>query len=275
MSTEIDEIAVGFIGAGAMGSALAKAVSRVIPADHIYLADSSPEKTRQRAAKIGARAAESNADAARRCGVIFIGVKPYLVADVLTGIAPELKGKTLVSMAAGVSLTAIKDCLAETRTAPPAATVRIMPNTPVSVGEGIVALAADDRQNAAAELVKTLLSRAGRIEQVPESLIDCAGAVSGSGPAYGFIFIEALADAAVLLGMPRNQAYIYAAQTLKGAAALALESGAHPAALKDAVCSPGGTTIEAVSVLEERGFRAAIIHAVRAAHNKSAAVGKK
>jgi pyrroline-5-carboxylate reductase len=275
MSTEIDEIAVGFIGAGAMGSALAKAVSRVIPADHIYLADSSPEKTRQRAAEIGARAAESNASVARRCGMIFIGVKPYLVADVLTEIAPELKEKTLVSMAAGVSLTAIKDCLAETRAAPPAAIVRIMPNTPVSVGEGMVALAADDQQNAATELVKTLLSRAGRVEQVPESLIDCAGAVNGSGPAYGFIFIEALADAAVLLGMPRNQAYIYAAQTLKGAAALALESGAHPAALKDAVCSPGGTTIEAVSVLEERGFRAAIIHAVRAAHNKSAAVGKK
>jgi pyrroline-5-carboxylate reductase len=193
-------------------------------------------------------------------------------------------GKALVSMAAGVTLASIKDYIMRSGAEEhPLAVLRIMPNTPVSIGEGMIALSAESairktdtaEPKKAADLVVALLAKGGKVEQVPESLMTCVGAVSGCGPAYGFIFIEALADAAVSLGMPRLQAYIYAAQTLKGAGALCLETGLHPASLKDAVCSPGGSTIEAVRVLEERGFRSAVINAARAAAEKSLAMGAK
>ena len=153
-----------------------------------------------------------------------------------------------------------------------------MPNLPATVNEGMIALCT--KENICAEFkqdvefVKEILSCAGKVEQVSEKLMDVVTAVSGSGPAYGFMFIEALADAAVLLGMPRNQAYIYASQTLKGAAQMVLETSEHPAKLKDAVCSPGGTTIQAVKSLEEKGFRSAVISAVESAYNKSIDLGK-
>ena len=121
----------------------------------------------------------------------------------------------------------------------------------------------------------TLLEASGKVERVDEKLMDCVTAVSGSGPAYAFVFIEALADAAVRSGMPRDAAYVYAAQTVKGAAAAVLASGKNPAALKDAVCSPGGTTIEGVAALEKGGFRSAVFDAVKAACEKSAAMGKR
>jgi pyrroline-5-carboxylate reductase len=276
----INEITVGFIGCGAMGSALAKAVAKVLPPAHITLANRRCEKAQALATELGAQTAVSNTALAGRSDVVFLGVKPYQIADVVKEIAPVLGGKTLVSMAAGVSIATIKDNImragAEKK---PLAVIRIMPNTPVSVGEGMIALCGETQEairksdtaetQEATDLVAKLLSSGGKVEQVPESLITCVGAVSGCGPAYGFIFIEALADAAVSMGMPRSQAYIYAAQTLKGAGALVLKTGQHPAALKDAVCSPGGSTIEAVRVLEERGFRAAIINAARAAAQKS------
>lgn len=151
-----------------------------------------------------------------------------------------------------------------------------MPNLPAIAGESMIALCAgSDVDLKEIETVKMLLSKAGKVEQVSENLMDGVTAVSGSGPAYGFMFIEALADAAVSFGIPRKQAYIYAAQTLKGAAETVLVTGRHPAELKDSVCSPAGTTIEAVRVLEEEGFRASIIKAAQAAFEKSIALGKK
>ena len=156
--------------------------------------------------------------------------------------------------------------------------VRLMPNLPATVNEGMIALCTKDKVSLEfkqeVDFVKEILSCAGKVEQVSEKLMDVVTAVSGSGPAYGFMFIEALADAAVLLGMPRNQAYIYASQTLKGAAQMVLETSEHPAKLKDAVCSPGGTTIQAVKSLEEKGFRSAVISAVESAYNKSVDLGK-
>jgi pyrroline-5-carboxylate reductase len=153
-----------------------------------------------------------------------------------------------------------------------------MPNLPATVNEGMIALCTKENVSSEiskeVEFVKEILSCAGKVEQVSEKLMDVVTAVSGSGPAYGFMFIEALADAAVLLGMPRSQAYIYAAQTLKGAAQMVLETSEHPAQLKDAVCSPGGTTIQAVKSLEEKGFRSAVISAVESAYNKSVDLGK-
>jgi pyrroline-5-carboxylate reductase len=272
MMKPITEITAGFIGCGAMGTALAKAVAKALPPPHIALANRTPEKARALAMEIGAQTAASNTELAGKSDVVFLGIKPYQIAGVIKEIAPSLGGKTLVSMAAGVSIAAITDYIVSAG-APenPPAVIRIMPNTPVSVGEGMIALCFEAAGTGAqaADMVTRLLSAGGSVEQVPESLMACVGAVSGCGPAYGFIFIEALADAAVSMGMPRAQAYVYAAQTLKGAGALALETGLHPAALKDAVCSPGGSTIEAVRVLEERGFRAAIINAARAAYEKS------
>jgi pyrroline-5-carboxylate reductase len=272
---QINELTAGFIGAGAMGFALAGAAAKVIPGNQIGLTNHAPEKAAKLAAQIGAQAMTSNAGLARKSDVIFLGVKPYQIGDVLREIETELTGKILVSMAAGVTLAALREFCGAAK---PLALIRIMPNTPARVGEGITALAVerDSAETlAAAELVSALLAKTGRVERVPENLMGCVGAVSGCGPAYGFVFIEALADAAVALGMPRSQAYIYAAQTLKGAASLALESGEHPAALKDAVCSPGGSTIEALRVLEERGFRAAIINAARAAAQKTAGMEKE
>jgi len=159
--------------------------------------------------------------------------------------------------------------------------VRLMPNLPASVMAGMIALARDkenvlitDVYSERVAFVKDFLSEAGKIEEVPETLMDAVTAVSGSGPAYGFMFIEALADAAVKLGMPRNQAYVYAAQTLKGAAEMVLQTGTHPAMLKDGVCSPAGTTIAAVAKLEECGFRNAVIAATEAAYEKSVSLGK-
>ena len=156
--------------------------------------------------------------------------------------------------------------------------LRLMPNLPATVNEGMIALCTKENVSSEigqeVEFVKEILSCAGKVEQVSEKLMDMVTAVSGSGPAYGFMFIEALADAAVLLGMPRSQAYIYAAQTLKGAAQMVLETSEHPAKLKDAVCSPGGTTIQAVKSLEEKGFRSAVISAVESAYNKYVDLGK-
>ena len=151
-----------------------------------------------------------------------------------------------------------------------------MPNMPAQISEGMTALCykCDISESELSEVI-SLIEATGKVEVVDEKLMDCVTAVSGSGPAYAFMFIEAMADAAVKLGMPRKQAYTYAAQTLKGAATMALQDERNPAALKDAVCSPGGTTIEAVAALEKYGFRNAVIEAVTAAHDKSVAMGKK
>ena len=150
-----------------------------------------------------------------------------------------------------------------------------MPNVPAQIGQAMTALSCGTNiSEEELSEIKTILEAAGKVEQVPEKLMDCVTAVSGSGPAFVFMFIEALADAAVKCGMPRSQAYIYAAQTVKGSAALVLQSGKHPAVLKDSVCSPGGTTIDGVAALEEKGMRNSVISAVVAAYNKSCGMGK-
>lgn len=199
-----------------------------------------------------------------------MAVKPAFVKEALEEIKDALEKDTvIISMAAGVSLSQLREYLA-------AKYIRIMPNTPAKICEGMTALCCgeDVCQESVCE-VTSLLEAAGKVEKVDEKLMDCVTAVSGSGPAYAFMFIEAMADAAVKFGMPRKQAYIYAAQTLKGAASMVLQEEQNPAALKDAVCSPAGTTIEAVAALEKYGFRNAVIEAVTAAHDKSVAMGKK
>ncbi|MDR1786457.1 MAG: pyrroline-5-carboxylate reductase [Spirochaetaceae bacterium] len=268
----LDTLTVGFIGVGMMGGALLQAASRAIPGDRIIVSDKDPEKTAAAARQTGCAAAPSNLETARKSHVLFLAVKPAQIPQTLAEIRGEIPGKILVSIAAGVSLERLRDYGAPSE---PKAFIRLMPNLPATIGEGMIALSSLGAGRDSVDTVKALLAGAGVVEEVDEHLMDCVTAVSGSGPAYAFMFIEALADAAVLLGMGRKQAYVYAAQTLRGAAGMALQSGRHPGDLKDAVCSPSGTTIEAVRVLEARGFRSAVIEAAIGSAKKSMEMGKK
>lgn len=273
------------IGTGVMGGALMKAVSKSIGSDNIIVADGDKKKAEDFATANACKAAQSNAEAVSDSDVVFLAVKPAFVGNVLDEIGPMLGGKILVSVAAGVSIAAIKEMYSfsvmMTGSAEAEVTfIRLMPNIPAVVGEAMIALCTDPElpdsaTDESAKLVATLLAKAGRVDRVPEKMMDSVTAISGSGPAYAFLFIEALADAAVRMGMSRSQAYVYASQTLKGAATMQLESGRHPAELKDAVCSPAGTTIEAVKVLEDKSFRSAIINAAEAAFEKSQELGRK
>ena len=172
-------------------------------------------------------------------------------------------------MLAGTSLERLAELLGADKKI-----IRIMPNTPCAVGQGLTLVAPNDRVTAE-ELAdfKALLSASGLLDDLPEHLIDAASAVSGCGPAYAYLFMEALADGAVKCGVPRAKAMRYAAQMLLGSASLTLESGHHPGALKDAVCSPGGSTIAGVAALEDRGFRGAAIAAVEAAYRRTEELG--
>ena len=276
------ETKVACIGVGMMGGALMRAVASVVGGQNLVVSDGTPSKAAAFAQATGCQAATSNGEAVSAAEVIFLAVKPNMIQRVVQEVAPLLAGKTVVSMAAGLKLATIREmyraALSSAAAAPgPDASVewvRIMPNLPAVVGEGMVALCGlAETCSAALSTVEALLAAAGRVEVVEERLMDAVTAISGSGPAYGFIFIEALADAAVKLGMPRQQAYIYAAQTLKGAAAMQLETGRHPADLKDGVCSPAGTTIAAVEALEQTGFRSSIMAAATAAYNRSVELG--
>jgi pyrroline-5-carboxylate reductase len=263
---------IGCIGCGVMGSALIKAVIKQEGAKNVMLFDADTAKAQQLASETGAAAASSNQDIAQQCSVIFLAVKPQYIQSVFNEIGALDTDTLLVSMAAGVKI----ETLASYAHCPAARIVRLMPNIPALVGEAMIALSTTAGASAAdTERVKAMLAPAGIVEQVPENLMDVVTAVSGSGPAYAFMFIEALADAAVGMGMPRAQAYVYAAQTLKGAAAMMLETKKHPAELKDSVCSPAGTTIAAVQTLEQTGFRTSVIQAAKAAFARSIELGKK
>lgn len=268
----MSDIKVGFVGCGMMGSALIKAISKVIPGKNIFVCDTDSEKVENLVKTLGVVAKTDSVDVATEVDYLFVAVKPPFVAGVLKDVTSLVAKEDLpifVSIAAGLELEKLKkSALTVSRF------VRLMPNLPATVGEAMIAMCAeDDITEAERNEIKNLLSKAGTVEEVPEKLMDCVTGISGSGPAYGFVFIEALADAAVKLGMPRNQAYVYAAQTLKGAASMVLETKQHPASLKDGVCSPGGTTIAAVEKLEELGFRNAVIKAAVAATERSMELG--
>lgn len=269
MSELRTDIRVACIGCGTMGAAIMRAVMQTVDAAHVIVSGGKSQRAADFARSSGCLFAASNTEAVVGSDIIFLGVKPAIVSSVLTEISPVLNGKIVVSMAAGVSLSqlAVRD---DTRY------VRIMPNTPAIIGEGMIAMCgADGVDEKTLSEIASLLAPAGKVEIIPEKLIDCVGAISGSGPAYCFLFIEALADAAVMLGMPRKQAYIYAAQTAKGSAELVLRSGRHPGDLKDDVCSPGGTTIAAIKKLEEGGLRAAVMNAAQAAYDRTLALRKE
>lgn len=268
------EKTIGCIGVGVMGSALMEAVLKTTKATLVFVSDPDQKKCDEFCARTGCSKKKSNTELAKAVDILFLAVKPQYLDGVLAEIAGVLHKETLViSMAAGVSLERIKKGLQGHEKL-----IRIMPNTPVAVGSGLIALAVDKENSriSSEELyfIKELLAPAGLVEQSSENLMDAVTAVSGSGPAYAYLFIDALADAGVRMGLPRDQALRYAAQTLKGAAEMVLETKTHPGILKDSVCSPGGTTIAAVNMLEEKGFRNAIIQAALAAWNRSIELGK-
>ncbi len=258
----------GFLGCGNMGGALIKAASKVVPAERILICDTDKQKVDAFVADGKATAADAKT-LAKTCDYLFLAVKPNGLSALFDQIRPVLAERSgnvvLVSMAAGVTIETLEDYAKH-----PCAVIRMMPNTPVAVGEGMTVY--DVNELTTDEHISGflgVLSHAGRFDRVSESFIDAAGALSGCGPAFVYLFAEALADGGVACGLPRAKAQEYAAQTLLGAAKMMLRTGKHPGELKDAVCSPGGTTIEGVRVLEEKAFRAAAMDAVVAAYEKT------
>ncbi len=262
---------IGFIGTGNMGSALARAARRVIPGECILLANRTAEKSMSLAKELGAEAV-SNLDIAMSADYVVLGVKPQMMADLMAQLAPALllrqEPYVLVSMAAGISIERLKKM-----TTADTPVIRIMPNTPCAIGEGIVLYTCSPEvQPGELAAFLAVLSGGGRCVELEEARFDAGGAISGCGPAFAALFIEALADGGVACGLPRTSAEELAAQMLSGTAKLMLESGSHPGALKDAVCSPGGTTIQGVRTLENAGFRGAVMEAVIAAWEKNRAL---
>ena len=254
---------LGFIGTGNMAGAIMGGIIRrgIIAPEEIIGSDIS-EAGRERARKEhGIQVTADNRRAAKESEVLILSVKPQFYAETIAEIRDCIREEQLIiTIAPGKTLAWLEEQFQK-----PVKIVRTMPNTPALVGEGMTAACpnryvTDEEKDYALEL----LGAFGRVEIVPERLIDAVVAVSGSSPAYVFMFIEAMADAAVSEGMPRLQAYQFAAQAVYGSAKMVMETGKHPGELKDMVCSPAGTTIEAVRVLEERGFRSAVIEAMKA-----------
>jgi len=265
---------LGFIGAGNMGSAILRGLvaAKYITVDDMAICDLSARKLEQLSDEMpGLFCTESDQELAEMCEMIILAVKPQYMAETISHIYSELNGKAVVSIAAGWTV----DQLSEALEGSGATCLRVMPNTPAMVGEGMTAICEDttfDQDDF--EFAKGIFDAVGRTVVLPEKLFDGVIAISGSSPAYVFMMIEAMADAGVREGLTRACAYEMAAQTLLGSALMVLQSDTHPAALKDAVCSPAGTTIEAVEELERKGFRAAIMDAMKACADKSRAMSK-
>ena len=262
---------IGFIGSGVMGSALARAVKKS-GLGEVWTADIDAAKAAALAAEVEGKAS-SNEAIAREADYIFLAVKPQFMEGMLSGIRQILKDRpsrfTVVSMAAGLTIQKLKELLGGDYPL-----IRIMPNTPASIGQGVVIYSPDNQvTEEETEAVVQMLSPAGKLVKLTEKQLDAGGCISGCGPAFVDLFVEALADGGVLCGLPRKEALELAAQMVMGSAALILDSGKHPGQLKDAVCSPGGTTIEGVRRLEQGAFRADVMEAVIAAWEKNARLG--
>ncbi len=265
---------IGFIGCGNMGSALAKAAIKAVDADSVFVSRRDTKKLNDFAAEYDVNASDTEY-IARYCDYIFLGVKPQMLPELLKKIAPILEERvtdfTLVSMAAGVSIKSIEEMAGDN-----CSVIRIMPNIPASVGEGVILYTANDytSKSQIAGFCE-ILKFAGLLDKIDESKIDAASAVSGCGPAFVFMFCEALADGAVACGLPRDKALLYAAQTLAGSAKMLLETDEHPGKLKDAVCSPAGSTIEGVKALENGKLRGTVMDAIKKAYDRTLELGKK
>ena len=264
---------VGFVGAGNMGEALIKGLvaANLVRSEAIHATDVRADRVEQLARQYGISPAASNLALVRASDVIILAVKPQIMAGVLTEIAPALTARPLlISIAAGVSTATMQSVLGKYQRL-----IRVMPNAPALVLEGATAIAktpgldADDLETA-----EEIFNAVGRVVVLDESLMDAVTGLSGSGPAYIAIVVEALADGGVKMGLDRQTAMVLATQTVLGAARLLIETGLHPGALKDMVASPGGTTIAGIAALEEGALRTTFIRAVERATLRSKELGR-
>ncbi|GHU55568.1 pyrroline-5-carboxylate reductase [Spirochaetia bacterium] len=273
-------ITIACIGSGNMGNALMKGAAASIGGGNIGFSDTDKAKARAAAKSLKAVVYASNTEAAQKADYIFLAVKPQALGAVLEEIAPVIQRRVtaggaakkipaLVSMAAGWSIAKV-----QAMAGAHVPVIRIMPNTPALIGQGMIALAASAEVPAGriAELEK-ILSTAGDVDRVEEKYLDAVTGLSGSGPAFVYLFIEALADGGVRSGLPRDKALRYAAQTVLGSAAMVKETGKHPGELKDMVTSPAGTTIAGVAALEKGAFRGVVMDAVEAAWRRAKELG--
>ena len=255
---------LGFIGCGNMGGALLAAASACVDGKNIAVCDYVPEKAINVANSYGAIATDSK-DIAANSRFVILGVKPQNLQETVREFSAELhENAVIVCMAAGISIKAIRAFIGKN-----VPVIRIMPNTPVMKNAGMVLYDTADVGKDDEQAFLAAFAAAGVIDKLPEEKIDAASALSGCGPAFVYAFAEALADGAVECGVPRDKAALYTAQTLLGAAKMLLETGDTPGALKDAVCSPGGTTIAGMHALEKAGLRAAAMDAVQAAYQRT------
>lgn len=257
---------IGFIGAGNMGSAIMKGIlaKGFIQPDDLYISRKNITKNEVWSA-MGVHSCQSNVQLAESVECVVLAVKPIYLSGVLTEIHDALHGKFVISIVAGWTYEMLAEMLPDD-----ARFVRVMPNTPLAVGEGMSLISVRHRcTEAEFAMAKEIFASAGKVVEVEDHVYTPANGISGCGPAFVYEFIEALADGGVRYGVPRALAYELAAQTLIGAAKMVLETGEHPGRLKDAVCSPGGTTIEGCYALEKGGMRAAVIEAVGATVEKT------
>ncbi|MBQ7699364.1 MAG: pyrroline-5-carboxylate reductase [Clostridia bacterium] len=263
---------VGFIGTGVMGGALARAVRKKVEGKELYLSNIPASVSEALASEIDCVSADNKA-VAEKCKYVFLAVKPNMIRGVLSDIAPVLKKRTdrytVVSIAAGITIETVKQTLGFDLPV-----IRIMPNTPVMCGKGVILAASEGVTDEEKAEFFDLLSCAGVCDDVTEKMIETAGTLTGCGPAFAFVIMQALADGAVACGVDRAHAVKYAELTIAGAAELALATGKHLEQLKDEVCSPGGSTIEGVLAMEDAGVRAAMAEAVRSSYEKNLKLGK-
>ncbi|MCR5735870.1 MAG: pyrroline-5-carboxylate reductase [Lachnospiraceae bacterium] len=259
---------IGFIGLGNMGSAMIGGIIKkgTVNSSDITGAEQSKERCRLISEKYGIKTTVSNKEAAENADFLVLSVKPQVYEEVIDDIKDTVNDKTvIISIAPGKTIEWITSRFGRSLKI-----VRCMPNTPALVLEGCTGVVRGDGvTDEEFEEVKNILNSFGKATQVSESQIDAVVAISGSSPAYVFMMIEAMADAAVREGLPRDKAYEMAAQAVYGSAKMVLETGKHPGELKDMVCSPAGTTIEAVKVLENMGFRASLMEAMKACADRS------
>ena len=266
---------IAMIGAGNMGSAILRgmAEAKYVKPEQMAVFDVSQRKMKEIGEDIpGIILARDCRDASEWGDLIILAVKPLYMREVIQEIRPAIAGKAVLSIAAGWTVGMLEEALRGSG----ATYLRVMPNTPALVGEGMTALCDETTfSQEDFDFAKGIFDAVGKTRVLPERLFDGVVAISGSSPAYVYMMIEAMADAGVREGLPRTYAYEMAAQSVLGSALMVLSSGTHPAALKDAVCSPGGTTIEAVTALERCGFRNAILEAMKACADKSREMAKK
>lgn len=269
----MSEYTVGFVGCGNMGFALASAAVKAVGGDKVVISAKNAENAKIKAEKLGCSFMTAS-DAAKNSRFVFLGIKPGKLSEVANEISESFSdgdGKIIVSMLAGVTVKTLASYFGEDRRV-----VRIMPNTPVAVGKGLTLMCASRAvtDGEKAELLG-VLAHSGEVEEIDESLIDAASALSGCGPAFVYKFAEAMASGALLCGLPKKTAVRYALLTLEGASSLAASGDKHLGELTDEVCSPGGSTIEGVAALENGKFTGTVMDAVVKAYEKTKALGKK